>query len=54
MTFEENYFSCCILLPDQVSFSGCLYLVGHWVICVLPLLVNQVKTSKIWKLTLHF
>ena len=38
--FEENYFSCYILLIDQVSFSGCLYFyfVRYFAICVFCLL----------------
>ena len=27
--FEEKYFSCYILLPDQISLSGCLYFVRY-------------------------
>ena len=32
---NKKYFSCYILLPDQISLSNCLYLVRYWVICVL-------------------
>ena len=35
MTFEEKYFSCYILLPDQIPMSGCLYFVRYWPIGVL-------------------
>ena len=45
MLFEEKYFSCYILLIDQVSLSGCLYFVRYWAICVLLLFVNQVVAS---------
>ena len=27
--------TCYILLPDQVSLSGCFYVVRYWAICVL-------------------
>ena len=30
MIFEEKYFSCYILLTDQMSLSGCLYFVRYW------------------------
>ena len=33
--FQEKYFSCCILLTDQISLSGCLYFLRYWAICVL-------------------
>ena len=45
MMFEEKYSSCHILLPDQISLSGCLYFVRYWAICVLKLFLNQVATS---------
>ena len=45
MIFEEKYFCCYILLPDQSSTSGCLHFVRYWAICVL--FVNEVVTSKI-------
>ena len=44
MIFKENDFSCYILLPVQISLSGCLYFVRYQVICVLQLFVNQVVT----------
>ena len=47
--FEEKYFSCNILLIDQVSLSGCSYFVRYWAICLLQLFVNQVVTSWILK-----
>ena len=52
--FEENYFSCYILLIDQISLPGCLYFVRYWTICVLQLFANQVVTSWILKLNLSF
>ena len=36
--FLHNFWrkiSCYILLPDQISLSGCVYFVRYWVICVL-------------------
>ena len=45
MIFEEKYSSYYILLPDQVSLSGCRYFVRYWAICVLKLFLNQVATS---------
>ena len=35
MIFQEMYFSCYILIPDQISLSGSLYFLKYWVICVL-------------------
>ena len=32
--FEEIYFSCYILLPEQISLPGCFYFVRYRVICV--------------------
>ena len=29
MIFEEKYFSCYILLPDQILMSGCFYFVRY-------------------------
>ena len=52
MIFEEKTFCCCILLTDQISLTGCIYLVRHWAICVLRLFVHQVATPSIMKLTL--
>ena len=43
--FEEKYFSCCVLLPDQISLPGCIFLMGYWAICALQVFVNQIKTS---------
>ena len=45
MLFEEKYFSCYILLPDQISLSGYLYFERYWITCALQLFVNQVVTS---------
>ena len=52
--FEWKYFSCYILLIDQVSLSGCFYFVRYWAICVLQLFVSQVVTPWILKLTLIY
>ena len=30
MIFEEKYFSCYILLLDQISLSGCLNFKKYW------------------------
>ena len=42
INFQEKYFSCCILLTDQISLSDCLFFLRYWSICVLQLFVNQV------------
>ena len=39
--FQEKYFSCYILLTDQMLLSDCLYLSRCWAICVLQLFINQ-------------
>ena len=45
MIFQKKYFSCYILLTDQISLSGCLYFLRDWVICVFELfLVRPVKS----------
>ena len=44
MVFEEKYFSCYIILSDQISMSGCLNFVRYWAICVFSFFVNQVVT----------
>ena len=54
MPFGEKYFSCYILLIDQISLPRFLQLLKYWPMCVLQLFVNQVVTSKIWKLSLYF
>ena len=43
LIFEEKYFSCYILLIDQISLSGCLYFVRYWSICqyLIKLLANH-------------
>ena len=33
-----------ILLTDQISLPGCIYVLRYWAICVLQLGVNQVVT----------
>ena len=45
MIFLEKYFSCYILLTDQISLSDCLYFWKYWAICVLQLFANQAVTS---------
>ena len=52
--FQEKYFPCYVLLTDQISLPGYLYILRDWTICVLQLFVNQVVTSQILKLTLFF
>ena len=54
MIFEEKYFSCYILLTDQISLSGCINFVRYWTVRVLQLFFNQVVTPLILKLTLCF
>ena len=44
MIFQENCFSCHMLLTDQIPLSDCLYLLKYWAICVLQLFVNQAVT----------
>ena len=41
MIFEETFLSLYFLLPEQISFSGCLYFVRYWAICVLQLFVKK-------------
>ena len=45
MVFQEKYLSYYILLTDQIPLSGCFYIIGYWIICVLQLFVNQIVTS---------
>ena len=54
MIFLENFFSCYILLTDQISMSDRLYFSTYWAICVLKLFVNLAVTSQNLKLTLCF
>ena len=49
-----NCSSCYTLLTDQISFPSCPYLMRYWAICALQLLVNQIVTSWILRLTLSF
>ena len=35
--FGEKYIFCYILLPDQISLSGCLYFMRYCAICVMYL-----------------
>ena len=39
MIFEEKQFYCYIILTDQISLSGCRYIMQYWPICVLWLFV---------------
>ena len=50
----EKYFSCDILLTDQISLSGCYYFVRYWALYVFQLLINHVVTSQTFKLTISF
>ena len=43
--FQEQCFSCYILLTDQISLPDCLDLLSYWLISTLQLFVNQVVTS---------
>ena len=54
MIFQENYFSCYILLTDQISLPHCLYSLRYWAIYVLQLFVSQLMTSQILNLILSF
>ena len=49
--FQEKWFSCCILLTDQISLSDCLFFLKYWAICVLRLFLKQAVTSYNLKLT---
>ena len=42
---SKKCFSCYILVTDQISLSGYLYLSRYWTICKLQLFVNQTVTS---------
>ena len=48
------YFSCYILLTDQISFSDWLYVLRYWTMCASQLIVFQVVTWQVLKLTLLF
>ena len=39
--FEEKYFSCCILLIDQLSLPGCPYFARYGAICLLQLFLTS-------------
>ena len=43
--FSTKMFLNYILSTDQISLSGCLYVLRYWAICVLQLFVNQAVTS---------
>ena len=47
MIFEEKYFSCYILLTNQISLSGFFYFVKYWAICVLYLGILGFKSEKV-------
>ena len=52
--FSTKYLSCYILIPTQISLSGCFYFLRFWAIYVLQLFIIQVVTSWVLKLTLSF
>ena len=52
--FWKKYFSCYILLIDEMLLSGYLYFMRYWAIYVLQLFINQVVKSWILNLTLNF
>ena len=49
-----KYFSCYILLTDQISLSGCIYFVRYYAICVVNVyvfayvIVNHNTSHKFW------
>ena len=47
--FEEKYFSCYILLPDQISLFGCLYLAifGNMCLVIVCKLGNDIINFEI-------
>ena len=49
--FSTKCSSYYILLTDQISLPFCLYFLRYWGIYELQLVVNQVVTSSILKLT---
>ena len=52
--FRQNDSHVIFYKLTKFSWSGCLYFLGYWLICVLHLFVNQVVMSLILKLTLSF
>ena len=52
--FQRKRSSYYILVTDQISLRDCLYLSRYLEICVLQLIVIQVMTSWILKLSLFF
>ena len=54
MIFQENCFSCYVLLNDLVLLPDCLYFLRYLSICVLQLFSNQVVMWAILKITLSF
>ena len=54
MIFQERYFSCYVLLTDEILLLGCLYFLRYWAICVLQFFVVPSVMPKILKLTIAF
>ena len=46
--FWRKYFSCYILLPEQISLSDCLYFVRYWAKCVFNCLLTRLWRKKLW------
>ena len=44
IVFEGKYFTCYILITDQISLFSCLYFVRYWAICVLQMFLDLVAT----------
>ena len=54
MIFQEKYFSCYILLTNQISWTDCIYFLRYWTIFGLQLPFSQVVTSLDLELNLLF
>ena len=54
MIFQEKYFSCYILLTNQISWTDCIYFLRCWTIFGLQLPFSQVVTSLDLELNLLF
>ena len=54
MIYHKNFFSCYILLTDEMQLSDCLYFWKYCAICRLKLFVSQIVTSWMLTLTLSF
>ena len=52
--FSRKMFLKLYSLTDQIPLPDCLYFLRYWSICMLQLLVNQVVTSQVLKLSLCF